>query len=159
MVLFFACDLEQFDNNKETLNPEETKISEESTLFTFDNESNVYVFETNDKKYLTPIGTVFEGCQFVYDSKGNLVTDSLNQGTFDTKSPNSFIGKVKHFASDVIPWLKWGNGTANNQVMPPGLQASIENVLNDFNAGNITKDTAKNEIENIVRSFKESQND
>ena len=109
--------------------------------------------------YRGTIGTVFEGCQFVYDSKGNLVTDSLNQGTFDTKSPNSFIGKLKHFASDVIPWLKWGNGTANNQVMPPGLQASIENVLNDFKDGNITKDTAKNEIENIVRSFKESQND
>ena len=56
MVLFFACDLEPFDNNKETLNPEETKITEESTLFTFDNESNVYVFETNDKKYLTQNG-------------------------------------------------------------------------------------------------------
>ena len=109
--------------------------------------------------YRGSVGTVFEGCQFVYDSKGNLVIDTLNQGTYDTKSPNGVTGKIKHFTFDVVPWLKWGNGTANNQIMSSNLQLSIENVLNDFNKGNITKDQAKAEIESIVKNFKNSAND
>ncbi|WP_253679439.1 RHS repeat domain-containing protein [Treponema sp. OMZ 788] len=107
----------------------------------------------SNKDYRGATGTVFEGCQFVYDSNGKLVTDSLNQGTFDTASPSGVSGVIKHSVKDVSPWLKWGNGTANNQVMSAELENSIKNIYNDFDGGKISKDQAKNEIENLVKNY------
>lgn len=39
-------------------------------------------------------------------------------------SPSGVSGKIKHTVKGVVPWLKWGNGTANNQLMPAKLEDS-----------------------------------
>ena len=108
----------------------------------------------SNKDYRGAIGTVFEGCQFVYDSKGKLVTDSLNQGSFDMASPSGVSGIAKHTVKDVVPWLKWGNGTANNQLMPAKLEDSINSIYEDFYNNKISKDQAKNEIESLVKEYR-----
>ena len=108
----------------------------------------------NNIDYRGEIGTVFEGCQFVYnDVTGFLVTDSINQGTFDTSSPNSFGGGIIHAFKDVNPWLKWGNGTANNQIMPDALESAVMSILDGYDKNLITKEQAKASIENIVKNY------
>ncbi|WP_259786446.1 hypothetical protein [Aliiroseovarius crassostreae] len=42
----------------------------------------------------------------VYDQNGNLVTDSVNQGTYNFASLNDPIG---HLIRDIIPYIAWGN--------------------------------------------------
>ena len=108
----------------------------------------------SNKDYRGAIGTVFEGCQFVYDSNGKLVTDSLNQGTLDIASPSGVSGKIKHTVKDVVPWLKWGNGTANNQKMPAKLEDSINSIFKKYEDNKISKDQAKNEIESLVKEYR-----
>ncbi|WP_162258812.1 RHS repeat protein [Lysobacter sp. Root983] len=48
-------------------------------------------------------------CEAVYDGQGNLVTDSLNGGTYNYASPYEGYG-YNHVMLDVIPYLLWGNG-------------------------------------------------
>ena len=108
----------------------------------------------SNQDYRGATGTVFEGCQFVYDSNGELVTDSLNQGTFDIASPSGVSGKIKHTVKDVVPWLKWGNGTANNQKMPAKLEDSINSIFKKYEDNKISKDQAKNEIESLVKEYR-----
>jgi hypothetical protein len=43
----------------------------------------------------------------VYDQKGNLVTDPLNEGTYNFSDPNS--DPVGHFFNDMVPYYRWGN--------------------------------------------------
>ena len=107
----------------------------------------------SNQDYRGATGTVFEGCQFVYDSNGELVTDSLNQGTFDIASPSGVSGKIKHTVKDVVPLLKWGNGTANNQKMPAKLEDSINSIFKKYEDNKISKDQAKNEIESLVKEY------
>lgn len=48
-------------------------------------------------------------CEAVYDKNGNLVTDTINGGTFNYASPNESNG-IPHTLYDVIPYFAWGNG-------------------------------------------------
>ena len=57
----------------------------------------------NNDKYVSVDGHI-EG---VYDENGNLVTDSVNQGTYNFANPNK--DPIGHFIKDVIPYYIWGN--------------------------------------------------
>ena len=69
-------------------------------------------------------------------------------------SPSGVSGKIKHTVKGVVPWLKWGNGTANNQLMPAKLEDSINSIYKDFTDNKISKDQAKNEIESLVKEYR-----
>lgn len=56
LLIFMSCDLASFYEDFEGSEPEKTTVSEESSLFTTDNETEVYTFETNDRKYLSEKG-------------------------------------------------------------------------------------------------------
>ena len=56
MLIFASCDFSSFDENSENEKPEETTVTEETTLFNVDDESGTYIFETNDTKYLSAKG-------------------------------------------------------------------------------------------------------
>jgi len=56
-----------------------------------------------NKKYLSPDGKR----EAVYDSKGKLVQDPVNTGTYNiVPAQTSMAG---HFLTDVLPYLIWGN--------------------------------------------------
>ncbi len=55
---------------------------------------------------LKRIENPYRGWQLIYNSSGNLVTDIVNQGTFDLAPP----GTIDHIKQDVTPWVEWGNG-------------------------------------------------
>ncbi|MDR2313903.1 MAG: RHS repeat-associated core domain-containing protein [Spirochaetaceae bacterium] len=56
-----------------------------------------------NNKYMTGDGHQ-EG---VYDQNGKLVTDPVNQGTYNFSDPNTdWMG---HFENDMVPYYKWGN--------------------------------------------------
>ncbi|OXU14830.1 RHS repeat-associated core domain-containing protein [Sedimentisphaera salicampi] len=57
----------------------------------------------NNRKFISPSGK----CEAVYDENGNLVTDSVNQGTYNFYSPEK--EPMKHFGYDVLPYYLWGN--------------------------------------------------
>ena len=106
------------------------------------------------------IGTVFEGCQFVYDLDGNLVIDSKNKGTFDTESPQTFNGAIKHFFADVVTWLIWGNGPPDeleNQLMPVSLNYSIQFIKNEYEKGYISAEQANKKIQDFIRNEKKKE--
>jgi hypothetical protein len=110
--------------------------------------------------YRGAVGTIFEGMQFVYDSAGNLVLDSVNKGTFDTKSPNS--DPLGHFLNDVNPWLDWGNGPPDNYqdvVMTEENWNKIENIYTRFSNGEITQDQAAKEVQQAFRTNATTSND
>lgn len=56
LLIFMSCDLASFYEDFEGCEPEETAISEESSLFVTDDETEVYTFETNDRKYISEKG-------------------------------------------------------------------------------------------------------
>jgi len=71
-----------------------------------------------NKKYLPPRdGSVDLGMEAIYDKNGNLVTDSLNGGTYNYVAPaypgdSSLAFVIRgsgHFAVDVLPYLVLGN--------------------------------------------------
>lgn len=55
VFLLVSCELEAI-RNIDTEIPEETTILEESELFNLDDESNSFIFQTNENKYLTDNG-------------------------------------------------------------------------------------------------------
>lgn len=55
----------------------------------------------NNVKYVSPDGH----SEAVYNN-GQLVTDPINQGTYNVFGPDSELG---HGLFDVIPWVMWGN--------------------------------------------------
>jgi hypothetical protein len=110
--------------------------------------------------YRGVVGTIFEGMQFVYDDAGNLVLDSLNKGTFDTKSPNS--DPIGHFADDVKPWLDWGNGPSDNYqdvVMSEANWNKIEAIHKRFSNGEITQNQVAEEVKQVFRTNATTSND
>lgn len=57
----------------------------------------------NNDKYVSIDGHI-EG---IYDENGKLVTDPVNQGTYNFADPNN--EPIEHFVKDVIPYYLWGN--------------------------------------------------
>ena len=63
------------------------------------------------------------------DGTGKLVTDCLNQGSFNYYHPYKF--PLGHFAADILPWLVWGNCKED----PSTLNQRIEAYMTDFREG------------------------
>ena len=63
------------------------------------------------------------------DGTGKLVTDCLNQGSFNYYHP--YKAPLGHFAFDILPWLMWGNCKED----PSTLNQRIEAYMLDFRAG------------------------
>jgi hypothetical protein len=51
----------------------------------------------------------FIGFQLVYNGKGKLVRDPLNEGSYDIMVPSD--GFIAHLTYDILPWVYWGNST------------------------------------------------
>jgi hypothetical protein len=110
--------------------------------------------------YRGAVGTIFEGMQFIYDSNGDLVLDSINKGTFDTISPDS--NGLGHFLADVKPWLDWGNGPPDNYqdvVMPEEKWNKIDNIYSRFSNGEITQEQASKETRQVFTKNTATSND
>lgn len=65
-----SCSLEPFDENPLPVGPTDSKptISEESTMFVKEEKSDVYVFQTNDRKYLGSRGYTLWGVKNINQS-------------------------------------------------------------------------------------------
>jgi hypothetical protein len=108
--------------------------------------------------YRGEIGTIFEGMQFIYDSKGNLVLDAVNKGTYDYNSPYSWIPYFSHDGTDIQPWIDKGNGPYADRfsdvVMDENLWQQIDSVYQKVNSdGKITrkeKEWAREQIQQIL---------
>jgi RHS repeat-associated protein len=59
----------------------------------------------NNKKFVSQDGHQ----ELVFDSSGQLVTDSVNQGTYNYGSPLNVPGKVAHLFADMVPYFVLGN--------------------------------------------------
>ena len=111
--------------------------------------------------YRGVVGSVFEGCQFVYDKNGNLVTDALNKGTFDTHSPQTFGGKIAHGGDDVLTWFIWGNGDddkLDQMIMPKETSLKINEIQALYEKNELTKEQANTRVQDIIREQLNSQN-
>lgn len=47
--------------------------------------------------------------ELVFDKNGDLVTDSINGGTYNFSDPKGVKGKINHFLKDMVPYYIWGN--------------------------------------------------
>ena len=51
-VLFSSCEIAPFEEGENLVNPEQTNLQEESSMFEKDERNKTFTFETNDTKYL-----------------------------------------------------------------------------------------------------------
>lgn len=63
----------------------------------------------NDKYVMIDPRNPKASFELVYDKSGNLVTDSINRGTYNYWNPDGFIGSVMHGICDVLPYYVLGN--------------------------------------------------
>jgi len=101
--------------------------------------------------YRGAVGTIFEGMQFVYDSKGRLVVDSINKGSFDFSSPD--VNAPLHYFLDVDPWFKWGNGPDDilgDVLMTNEQWSQIDAIYERFKGGEINKEQAAREVQRVL---------
>ena len=52
LVLFSSCELAPFEEGENLINPDQTNLQEESSMFEKDEQNKIFTFETNDTKYL-----------------------------------------------------------------------------------------------------------
>jgi RHS repeat-associated protein len=65
--------------------------------------------------------------ELIFDSKGELVTDSKNAGTYNFSDPGGVKGKINHFIKDMLPYYIWGNNETDKKT------TSIKNrILGDY---------------------------
>ena len=48
------------------------------------------------------------GFELVFDKNGDLVTDSINGGTYNFSDPKGVKGKINHFLKDMVPYYNLG---------------------------------------------------
>lgn len=65
----------------------------------------------------------------VYDGEGALVTDCLNQASYNYYHPYQY--PLAHFTADILPWLMWGN--CKND--PSSKAQRIEAYISDLRLG------------------------
>ena len=63
----------------------------------------------NDKYIMTDPNNTNASFELVFDRNGNLVTDSINGGTYNFSHPDSFTARIDHFIKDMLPYYLWGN--------------------------------------------------
>lgn len=56
LIIMTSCELAPFEEGQNPVNPEQTNVQEESTMFEEYEQNKMFIFETNDTKYLTPNG-------------------------------------------------------------------------------------------------------
>ena len=56
LTIMTSCELAPFEEGQNPVNPEQTNVQEESTMFEEYEQNKTFIFETNDTKYLTPNG-------------------------------------------------------------------------------------------------------
>lgn len=56
LTIMTSCELAPFEEGQTPVNPEQTNVQEESTMFEEYEQNKTFIFETNDTKYLTPNG-------------------------------------------------------------------------------------------------------
>lgn len=56
LTIMTSCELAPFEEGQNPVNPEQTNVQEESTIFEEYEQNKTFIFETNDTKYLTPNG-------------------------------------------------------------------------------------------------------
>lgn len=52
LVLFSSCEIAPFEEGENLVNPDQTNLQEESSMFEKDERNKIFTFETNDTKYL-----------------------------------------------------------------------------------------------------------
>ena len=118
---------------------------------------NIFGYKGDNNGYRGSEDSVFKGMQFVYDKNGEILTDSLNRGTYDYGK----AGTSDHVKKDVDPWIKSGNGnrieTPQATVMPPELWKDINAIYNNYKNGSYGKTEARDFINNYVKEFNQNQ--
>jgi RHS repeat-associated protein len=69
---------------------------------------NAHQFSSPDRsniKVVSPDGRM----EAIYDSKGNLVTDPRDIGTYNFCPSGNIFQSIGHYVKDVKPWIRWGN--------------------------------------------------
>lgn len=69
---------------------------------------NAHQFSSPDRsniKVVSPDGRM----EAIYDSKGNLVTDPRDIGTYNFCPSGNIFQDIGHYVKDVRPWIRWGN--------------------------------------------------
>lgn len=56
LTIMTSCELAPFEEGQNPVTPEQTNVQEESTMFEEYEQNKMFIFETNDTKYLTPNG-------------------------------------------------------------------------------------------------------
>ena len=56
LTIMTSCELAPFEEGQNPVNPVQTNVQEESTMFEEYEQNKTFIFETNDTKYLTPNG-------------------------------------------------------------------------------------------------------
>ena len=54
-----------------------------------------------------------DGREGIYNSSGEIVTDSRDMGTYNSFVPNDFASSVGHAVFDVLPWIVFGNSDSD----------------------------------------------
>ena len=86
------------------VNPNQEQLSIVRYVLKNTYENNIHKMrgETENKVFVAE-----DGREAVFDSKGNLVTNSYNRGSFNYYSNEK--EPIKKFIFDIAPWLVWGN--------------------------------------------------
>jgi hypothetical protein len=69
LIFLSSCKLQPFETDKPQIMTEDTGINEETSLFIKNNNSNSYVFQTNDIKYLSSKGFTLWSASFINESE------------------------------------------------------------------------------------------
>jgi len=80
----------------------------------------------NNQKWISPDGHK----EVVFDSKGNIVTDPLNQGSLNIIGPGNLIEDAGHFAVDVVPYIIYGNSANDPSTMIDRIMWSVDGFIN-----------------------------
>ena len=75
--------------------------------------------DRSNVKYVSPDGH----SEVIFDRSGHIVTASEDYGTYNFADPR--LDPVGHFYRDVLPWLLWGNDTADSTDMHQRLKALV----------------------------------
>ena len=140
LLLFFGCftpqinhketysDFDPVDQWKEVLIADILSKTQELNTHQMNGQNGNQVFINDD------------GREAVYDAQGELVTDPVNQGSYNYYHPVN--EPLAHFAKDIHPWLKWGNTRDDPSTKEQRLNAYLKDlkagIISAFNEQNIS---------------------